>query len=105
MRRSGFNQIAFLSSAFFLLKKIFQKYHQSVKQFESTLAGILLPISLSRENVSYEREAGRIDLYGPQEMATQARQASRDTTCVSPSPAGPAGCCPLNFLYLINLKF
>ena len=27
------------------------------------------------------------------------------TTCVSPSPAGPAGCCPLNFLYLINLKF
>ena len=28
-----------------------------------------------------------------------------DTTCVSPSPAGPTGCCPLNFLYLINLKF
>ena len=28
-----------------------------------------------------------------------------DTTCVSPSPAGPAGCCPLNFLYLVNLKF
>ena len=28
-----------------------------------------------------------------------------DTTCVSPSPAGPAGCCPLNFLNLINLKF
>ena len=27
------------------------------------------------------------------------------TTCVKPSPAGPAGCCPLNFLYLINLKF
>ena len=27
-----------------------------------------------------------------------------DTTCVSPSPAGPAGCCPLNFLSLINLK-
>ena len=27
------------------------------------------------------------------------------TTCVSPSPAGPAGCCPLNFLNLINLKF
>ena len=25
-----------------------------------------------------------------------------DTTRVSPSPAGPAGCCPLNFL---NLKF
>ena len=28
-----------------------------------------------------------------------------DTTRVSPSPAGPAGCCPLNFLNLINLKF
>ena len=28
-----------------------------------------------------------------------------DTTSVSPSPAGPAGCCPLNFLNLINLKF
>ena len=28
-------------------------------------------------DVSYEREAGRTDLCGPQEMATQARQASR----------------------------
>ena len=28
-----------------------------------------------------------------------------DTTCISPSPAGPVGCCPLNFLYLVNLKF
>ena len=28
-----------------------------------------------------------------------------DTTRISPSPAGPAGCCPLNFLNLINLKF
>ena len=28
-----------------------------------------------------------------------------DTTSVLPSPAGPTGCCPLNFLYLINLKF
>ena len=28
-----------------------------------------------------------------------------DTTHVSPSPAGPAGCCPLDFLNLINLKF
>ena len=28
-----------------------------------------------------------------------------DTTCVSPSPAGPTGGCPLNFLYLTNLKF
>ena len=28
-----------------------------------------------------------------------------DTTGFSPSPAGSAGCCPLNFLNLINLKF
>ena len=28
-----------------------------------------------------------------------------DTACVPPSPAGPAGCCPLNFLNLINQKF
>ena len=28
-----------------------------------------------------------------------------DATGVSPSPAGPAGCCPLNFLNLINLQF
>ena len=28
-----------------------------------------------------------------------------DTTRVSPSPAGPVGRCPLNFLDLINLKF
>ena len=27
------------------------------------------------------------------------------TTCVSPSPVGPTDCCPLNFLYLINLNF
>ena len=25
-----------------------------------------------------------------------------DTTCVSPSPSGPTGGCPLNFLYLIK---
>ena len=28
-----------------------------------------------------------------------------NTTRVSRSPAGPAGCCPLNFLNLIVLKF
>ena len=32
---------------------------------------------LTAEDVSYEREAVRTDPYGPQEMATQARQASR----------------------------
>ena len=28
-----------------------------------------------------------------------------NTTCVKPSPAGPAGRCSLKFLNLINLKF
>ena len=28
-----------------------------------------------------------------------------DTTCISPSSAGPTGCCPLNIFYLVNLKF
>ena len=28
-----------------------------------------------------------------------------NTTCVLPSPAGPTSCCPLKFLYLINLNF
>ena len=28
-----------------------------------------------------------------------------ETTRVSPSPSGPAGCCPLNFLNLIKLKY
>ena len=28
-----------------------------------------------------------------------------DTTRVSPAPAGPADCCPLNFLNLIDPKF
>ena len=50
-------------------------------------------------------EAGRTDPFRPQKMATQAHQLFRHQTRVSPSPAGPAGRCPLNFLYLINLKF
>ena len=34
-------------------------------------------INTAPEYISYEREAGRTDPYGPQEMATQAHQASR----------------------------
>ena len=33
------------------------------------------------------------------------KQHFTHTICVSPSPAGPAGCHPLNFLNLVNLKF
>ena len=44
--------------------------------FEQGSGTCLFPWS-QRQNVSYEREAGRTDPYGPQEMATQARQASR----------------------------
>ena len=45
-------------------------------------------------NESCERVAGRTDPYGPEEPIKHFA----DTTCVSPSPGGPAGRCPLNFL-------
>ena len=38
-------------------------------------------------------------------MATQVRQAYRDVTCFSQSPAGPSGSCPLHLLQLSNLSF
>ena len=41
----------------------------------------------------------------PPGMATQVRPACPDATCVSPSPAGPPGSCPLHLLYLLNLSF
>ena len=58
-------------------------------------------------NESCEREVGRTDPYGPQEMVIQAHQAFHfdDTTRHSPPPAGQEGRCPLNFLNLINLNF
>ena len=46
-----------------------------------------------------EREAEKKDSYEPQEIATQVH--FRGHQLFSPSPAG---CCPLNFLELINLK-
>ena len=52
-----------------------------------------------------EREARRSGLSGPQEMAFKLIKHFADTTRVSPYLAGPEGCCPLNFLNLINLKF
>ena len=41
---------------------------------------------------------------GSPKMATQVHQASSDATNVSPSPAGPPGCCPLPNLHLSNLS-
>ena len=40
-------------------------------------SGTCLFLQTQHKNVSYGREAGRTDPYGPQEMATQAHQASR----------------------------
>ena len=39
-------------------------------------SGTCLFLQTQHQNVFYEREAGRTDPYGPQEMASQARQAS-----------------------------
>ena len=41
---------------------------------------------------SYKREAGRTDPYGPQEMATQAHQASRRHYLCFAFPAVPSAC-------------
>ena len=67
-------------------------------------SGTCLFLKTQHHNVSYERGEGRNDPYRPREMALTHIEHLTDTTCVSPSPAGPAGCCPLNFLYLINPK-
>ena len=40
-------------------------------------SGTCLFLYTQLQNAFYEREAGRTDSYWPQEMATQARQASR----------------------------
>ena len=47
------------------------------------------------------REAGRTNPYEPLKLIKHLA----NTTCVSPYPAGLTGCCPLNFLYMIKLKF
>ena len=55
-------------------------------------------------NLVKEKQGGLIPP-GLKRWPFQLFQHFADTTRVSPSPAGPAGCCPLNFLNLINLKF
>ena len=49
-----------------------------------------------------EKQGGTIPT-GLQRWPLKLIKHFADTPCVSPSPAGPTGCCPLNFLYLINL--
>ena len=58
----------------------------------------------STMNFVKEKQGGLVPP-GLKRWPFQLIQHFADTTRVSPSPAGPAGCCPLNFLNLINLKF
>ena len=55
-------------------------------------------------NLVKEKQGGLVPL-GLKRWQFRLIKHFADTTRVSPSPAGPAGCCPLNFLNLINLKF
>ena len=55
-------------------------------------------------NLVKEKQGGLVPP-GLKRWPFQLVQHFADTTRVSPSPAGPEGCCPLNFLNLINLKF
>ena len=54
-------------------------------------------------NLVKEKQEGLVPL-GLKRRPFKLIKHFADTTCVLPSPAGPAGCCPLNFLNLINLK-
>ena len=58
----------------------------------------------TRKYLMKEKQGGPIPM-GLKRWPLKLIKHLADTTCISPSPAGPAGCCPLNFLYLVNLKF
>ena len=51
-----------------------------------------------------EKQGGRIAT-GLKRWPLKLIKHLANTNCVSISPAGPTGGCPLNFLYPINLKF
>ena len=58
----------------------------------------------STMNLVKEKQGGLVSL-GHKRWPFKLIKHFADTTLVSPSPAGPAGCCPLIFLNLMNLKF
>ena len=58
----------------------------------------------STMNLMKEKQGGLIPT-GLKRWPFKLIEHFADTTYVLPSPAGPAGHCPLNFLNLINLKF
>ena len=55
--------------------------------------------------VDFKLWARRTNPYGLKRWPLKLIKHLANTTCISPSPAGPAGCCPLIFLYLVILKF
>ena len=70
-------------------------------------SGTCIFLQTQHQNVSLsmkEKQGGPIPT-GLKRWPLKLIKHLADTTCISPSPAGPAGCCPLNFLYLVNLKF
>ena len=58
----------------------------------------------SKMNLVKEKQGGLVPL-SPKRWPFKLIKHFVDITRVLPSPAGPAGCCPLNFFNLINLKF
>ena len=58
----------------------------------------------STMNLVKEKQGGLVIL-GHKRWSFKLIKHFADTTRVSPSPVDPAGCCSLNFLNLINLKF
>ena len=58
----------------------------------------------STMNLMKEKQGGLIPT-GLKRWPFKLIEHFADTTYVLPSPAGPAGHCPLNILNLINLKF
>ena len=60
--------------------------------------------SLGKERVLMKEKQGGSLPTGLKRWPLKLIKHLANTTCLSPSPAGPASCCPLNSLYPINLK-
>ena len=62
--------------------------------------------SLKDDNVDvYAQHHGRLLPTGLQGWPLKFVQHIADASCISPSPAGPSGSCPLHLLHLCNLSF